>query len=311
MNKKNTALEKMNLINTDYVEQAVYSASRKKISFRKSGIVAACLAICTTLSVTAYASGSLDAVRSYFLGDNEKMQEMVLSGNQISKNENGSVRLENFIADDRTCWFTVSFIDFSHQIKTNSGFDVFWIDESGNENRNFDKEIGACTENFKKGFSLSADAKSMYADADATLIFGCYAPDNMNTQDFKMIKVEYEGLSLEIKPEDAIVDMYSLTPVTSDDSIRDFKVSQIGFYFEAAPGIDRFNLAMINENGEYIQVDQGDFHGYHMSNSTESETKWMPVIGNWNGESAVSIGILDLDKYKGIQLNGTDYLFER
>lgn len=311
MIKKDNVLEKMSLIDTEYVENARYPGERKKLRISKLGAIAACAAVCIIISGTAYASGALDAVMTYFRGENENMQNLLLSGDQVVSNDTSSIRLDNYIADERVCYFTVSYKGFVKPINTGEEHDIVWIDADGKEYTEFNREVGAYTEGFSKGSGIWANAKSAYDDADATLIFNCEAPKGMKVSDFKEIKIEYSGLILDINLEDAVVNMYSLKPVKESKNIRNLVVSSVGLYFDISSEIESFDIALIDGNGNYIKADEESDFAYSLSMTREDDADWNEVTGSWSGDSPISVKILDIDNYKGIQINGEDFLFER
>lgn len=311
MIKKDNILEKMSLIDTKYVESANYSEVKKKFRVSKLAAIAACVAACIIISGTAYASGALDAVMAYFMGENEDMQTLLLDGDQVSSNDTSSIRLDNYIADERTCHFTISYKGFDNPINTGEEHNIVWICADGKEYTEFNREVGAYTEGFSIGSGIWANAKSAYDDADATLIFNCEVPNGMKASDFKEIKVEYSGLSLDINLKDAVVNMYSPKSIQESKNIRNLVVSSVGLYFDVISEIESIEIALIDNDGNYIRADEKSDFAYSLSMSREDDVEWATVTGSWSGDSPISVKILDIDNYKGIQINGEDFLFEK
>ena len=159
----------------------------------------------------------------------------------------------------------------------------------------------------------------MYQDADQTYMYtynfnneGSKC-DGININDVNVLCFAYEGLTLELDVGQYISEGRMLHSENPDDAggISDFYASRIGLYYTVA--IDEnyndgsFSLKLISADGTVLGFDDLDI-GYHLSSEDTGSDK-LYVSGFWTGGSPVSVGIIDLDEYRGIQVNGINYYF--
>lgn len=303
-------LDRMELIDMEYVEAAAYPERKRTFRWRGWSAAAACLLLTAAIGgATAYATGAFDTVKAYFTGENAKAQLLVSDGEQTAMDGPLEIHLENVVADEQACWFTVSFAGLSEPVTAGSDFEMVWITKDGKEIREFSNSVGAYVDNIKKGYGDSAEAISLYEDSDAAVLVGCYVPYGMAMSELKEIVFTYEGLSLRINANGYIASSYELKTKDGVGEITAFTASAIGFSFTAPSSTIFFDIALIRSDGTYCEDSDQDFIGYEIRHGSSDAERAQQVTGNWSGRNAVSLGILDIDQYSGIRVNGVDYFF--
>ncbi|GEM_PF-1283159 len=327
--KNENLVNAMGHIDEDLVARAEsHSAGRaadkqrhyKHTSFRFA--FAACVAVILTISVTvAFATGLIDSLMAYFSGETELYLEEILSAVDSASNEDVELRIDGAIADEHTCHIIVSFIGLTEEsqrkiaeddLGIQDSFDTYAVLENGEYYYNFMRESATYTEKT----NLGKKAKTMFGDADQTYIYTyeLYGDDGISMNDIKTLCFAYEGLVLEVDVQQYVSEERNLYAENSDgtEQIVDFYASRIGFYFTAILDDDfddTFDIKLIYANGTVDEYTGRDL-GYQLSfGYNTEEDKITYVSGCWGGESIVSIGIIDLADYCGIQVNGINYYF--
>ena len=97
-----------------------------------------------------------------------------------------------------------------------------------------------------------------------------------------------------------------MEPAGGTGSLTGFSASAIGFYFTMASSDEPAQVRLIRADGS-VEKDTA----FRASWSGEDGQQQTTVTGVWCGDSPVAMGVLDLDQYQGIQVNGEKYLFVR
>lgn len=313
MNGKNL-LEQLNGVNMTFVEESTYPEKKNRASrWTKMTATAACLATVLTLGTITYASGAVDAIRSYFSSQNSVAEQLLKSGEGAVTNGEIQMRVDNYIADQREFIFSVSLIGTGKNLTTSDALKIAWITRSGEKITEYNKEVGAYTIGSGWRQGMVAHADSMYEEADATFIVINEVPEGYTMEELEGVEVSCKDLIMEVEVGDSVIETYRLSSNKDEGSIQDFIASAIGFSY--VTDSEDNDIRMIKADGTYVEDDgENDTEGYHgfwLSSSTSDDNDLFSIRGRWGGSDAIAIGILDLEQYAGICVNGVDYFFER
>ncbi len=314
-------------IDTDLVERAenrstiqiTDTAKYHKRITKRFAACAACLALTMVVGVSAaFATGFVDTLLAYFSGETDLYLEEILSTVTSVSNEDMELRIDGAIADEHTCHMIVSFIGLTDEsqsrfaagdLDVQEEFDTYAVLSNGERVDIYTHESATYIETS----DLGKKAKTMFADADMTYVISCILDDGISMNDVDTLCFAYEGLVLELDVQKYISPEYELHAETSDgtERITDFHVSRIGFYFTSIVNEnfdDFFDIKLIYADGTVCEFTGRDL-GYQLSYGHNTGDETVHVSGRWGGTSVVSVGIIDLDDYCGIQVNGVDYYF--
>ncbi len=321
--KPEKLMEAVAYLDTDLIERAQLhaDATRSRSFPRHLMASAACLALVlvTGFSV-AYAAGLLDGLFAYFGGNTEPYMELILSAATSAGNDEMEIRVDGAVADEHSCHMVVSFVGLTAETKarftaggldTPAHFDLSAVTKAGELVDFPSRNIATYVEESMLGLQLA----TKFEDADMTFLISCYVDEDraFSMSDLDVIRLEYEGLVLELDAENIIVPQQRLMPeLPAADSVTDFSISRVGFYFIMPiqkNGDTTFEISLIRRDGTlwrdvreelgYRAVSGGYLYG-------DTTIAW---IGHWGGGSAVSVGLIDLEDFCGAQVNGQNYYF--
>lgn len=304
-------LNSLGNVDMAYVEAAAYPEKRKRaFHLTKMTAAAACLALLLSVGAIAYATGSVDALKSYFMAQNEKAEALLREGTLRTTDGRTEMRVDNYIADADEFIFTVSLVGTGKTLTTGEALETVWISNSGERISAYNKEYGAYTVEKGRGIGFVAHADSMYPDADATFIVINDVPDGYRIEDMKAVEVSCMGLTMEVGVGDSVAVTYTLSAADTGGKITDLTASAIGFGFTSESS-EIGEICLIKPDGTYAKgdgkSDADGFYGYRMSARSLGESGLYAIRGQWNGEGAISTGILDLSRYIGMRIGDTDY----
>ena len=311
-------LEIMNGIDMTFVEEAIYPIKKKNVfRWTKMATTAACLVAVLTLGTITYASGAMDAIKSYFSTQNSTVETLLQDGALSVTDGKVEMRVENYIADYNAFAFTVSLLGTGNTLRISSDdLETAWITNSGERITDYNKEFGAYIAEDELRGEFGAYADSMYEDADATFMVINMVPDGYSIEELESVEVKCKGLTLNVQVGDSVVETYTLSPTEDIGRVTNFTASAIGFSFITdITDLENLEISMIKVDGSYIDnlgaSDTEGNCGFWLSASSIPNSEMFSVNGHWAGGGAIAIGVLDLDTYSGIRVNGVDYFFDR
>ena len=312
MNGKNL-LEEMGGIDMAFVEEAA-TPKKGKRAFRRPRIAAAaaCLAVLCSIGTIACASGAVDAMKAYFLPQNETAGALLQEGTLTAVEGDLEMRVDHCIADRDEFIFTLSVIGAGRRLTVGDTLETAWITHSGERITQFNREFGAYTAGKGWGEEFAAHAVSMYDDADATFLVISEVPDGYRIEDLKAVAVSCRGLTMEVDVGDCIAETRTLSAADENGTITDLTASAIGFSFTCDS--ESASVSLIRADGTYALGDERDgedgYYGYWKSTSSLDDSGRYAIRGRWGGKNAIATGILDLSRYIGIRVNDADYYFD-
>lgn len=311
----NKMLNSLSDVDMVFVEEAAYPKKKKKaFHWTKMTAAAACLAMFFSIGAIAYATGAVDALRSYFMPQNEAVEVLLHEGTLTTTDGKMEMRVDNYIADKDEFIFTISLIGTGKKLTTGDALETTWITNSGEKISGYNEEYGAYTVGEGWGEEFVAHADSMYPDADATFIVINDVPTGYKIEDLKAVEVSCKGLTMEVEVGDSVVETYTLSAADSNGTITDLTASAIGFSF-TSENSEIGEISLIKTDGTYAKgdgkSDADGFYGYWLGTSSQDDSEMYSVRGRWGGEGAISTGILDLSQYIGIRVGDADYYFEK
>lgn len=318
--KPEKLIDSVGLIDADLVERAeVHAAPVKHIRLPKwFAACAACLALCILCASAAYAAGLFNGLLSYFGGETESNWDEILSSVSSVSNDYMELRIDGAIADEYSCHMVVSFIGLTDEAKERftvgsldeqSRFDFYAVTKSGERVEFSVKESGTYTESSAFG---GKKAKTMFEDVDMTYLLTGYLGKVIGMNDIEKVCFTFENLTLELNVQNHISPVMELLPENpTENSVVDFRISRIGFYFTVPSSADDFlDLKLIKTDGTLWVNEDGfgepGFSAGADNSGSNTVTTWM---GYWCGGSNVSVGIIDLEDFCGAQINGENYYF--
>ena len=277
-----------------------------------------CIVACICLivvGVTAYAMNVPNGLLAYFTQKTEMDIEEILSPVASVSDDKMELRIDGIIADEHTFHLVTSFIGLTEEYRNrfNSGdfseaklFQVYAVSNTGERLEFQNKESSTYTQKNEFG----RKATTMFADADMTYLVSGTLSNDINMSDINAICFEYEDLKLELDIAQYMFPEYELyAENTSIDDITNFHISRIGFYFTTPVDEDlSFDVKLIYADGSVFETTDKEL-GYRTNYSYSSEDEIAFVTGKWGGNSVSSIGIIDLEDYCGVQINGKNYYF--
>ena len=299
--KPEDLMHAMNHLDPDLVERAEQPGTRRKPRVRRIAVLAACLAA-MVVGVSAGASAGL--FDAYFGGESNQYQQQLLSAAGSVSSGTVELRLEGAAADRHTVQLVVSFLGLTPESKQalaagdlaqQGKFDLYALSETGQRIDFPSTESGTYTETGK--------AVTLLADADMTyLLTGTF--EDTGLDQVATVCFAYEDLVLEADLTGCTFPEYQLEPAGGTGSLTGFSASAIGFYFTMASSDEPAQVRLIRADGS-VEKDTA----FRASWSGEDGQQQTAVTGVWCGGSPVAMGVLDLDQYQGIQVNGEKYLF--
>lgn len=298
---------------------ALAPAGRRHVP-RHFAACAACIALILFIGVSAAsATGLFDGRLSYFGGETEMYLDEILPAVTSVSNDSIELRIDGAIADEHTCHMVVSFVGLTEEVKDRfaagdldeqKNFQLYAIAKTGERVEFSARESGTYTEKS----ALGKKAKTMLEDADMTYLLTGFFADGISMNDMEKVCFAYEDLVLEVNVQEHIAPEYELYPENpNEDSVTDFHVSRIGFYFTMPVGSEddfHFDLKLIHADGTVWEgIGAAQDVGWRGDSGYSDEDTTAFVSGWWCGGSAVSIGILNLEDYCGVQVNGENYYF--
>ena len=308
--KPETLLDAMNFLDDDLIARAETPKTGKLRRFpRKLAAVAACLTL--LLGATAFATGALDPLLSYFNDPSGTYTEDFLAAGATVANDAVELRLEGAIADSRNAYMVVSFIgldetttrDLKKDITAGRwGLDFTALTPDGETLAFPSSSMGTYT-------TGKSQPISHFEDAAVTYVFFGTLPKDLPMEDVAQICLTYGDLTLAVPVEDCLCPEYALEPEGEGlPEVSDFRMSAIGFSYSTTDLELYLDLKPIFADGtvyENFNEDYGSSAGGGWEEGADSAT----VTGHWCSGAPLALTVLNLDDYCGLQANGVNYYF--
>ena len=308
--KSEKIIDAVGKIDDELINRAeMRAAAFKKRPRRKLIPAAACIAAAVVLCVSmAFADDIFAGLSAYFSGTSENYkEELAVSGASV-KNDVLELRIDGAAADERSVRMVVSFLlqedaDFDvGDLNCQENFDFYAVDKTGARVEFKNRESGTYV-----GGEMEKQAVSLLEDADMTYELGGVLEYGMSMNDIDKVCFSFEGLTLEMETEGKVMPLVKLRPEDEKNcSAEDVYISRCGFYYTVPENSDDMcsGTYLIRTDGTVLTYGKEDI-GY----SAGAETYGGSVIvsGAW-GDTPVGIGLIDLDDYIGLEINGEKYL---
>ncbi len=312
-------IESLGYIDPELVERAERRAEggmpEHRHITRRFVACAACLTLAVALGISAaFAGGLFDGKEEYFSGTDEKYVEEIMSVTATVSNDEMLLRIDGAAADEHMCHLLISFVGLTQETKNRFSasnnldeqktFSPYALTAAGERVEFSSWESGSYT----KDGGLGRRSKSMLPDADITFLVICTFTQDITMSEVEKICFPYEGLTLELDLADLnIAPGYKLYPEEPAESIvADLYVSRLGYCFTVSLDSEAectFDIRLIRKDGSLYE------QGYRGSSGYSDGDESCQVYGNWCGGSSISVAVIDLDEYCGVQINGENYYF--
>ena len=319
-------LDKMDLVDVAYVEAADQLPEKgdRKAFRQMAGRIAAC-AVCVLLvfviGATAYAAGAFDKILLYFKGDTGDYMDGIIASTASVSNGEMTLRIDGAIADEHACHLIVSLVGLTEETKKlftdnvhdeQSALKAYAVSASGEEVSFWNWGSGSVSERI--GFRKYRN--SFFADADATFVVDCEFDGKHSMSEMDSIWITYQVLALKLDVQQYILPEYKLFTETETE-LTDLTISGLGVYFEAPEEWFRqarddgskLEFTMIRSDGSLYENNQE----FGLSWSAGCDEKYAHYSGAWKMKkkhAMMTIDILDLEEYCGIQINGVNYYYK-
>lgn len=327
-------LSAMELTDLAYVGQAneKYQISQTKLAPGKKArfrTLTACLALLLITGVTAFAADMYGQLVHYVKTENQAYMEQMIASSACVSNENYEFRIDAAIADSHACHFLISFTGNTKEMKQilksnlyDKQFGVFELLEAkaikkdGTAVDFWNRSAGATG----KRTGWKTYSFSLFEDTDITYFFTCEFNNWNSMKELKEIELTFDGMSLFLDVKDYMVKEYPLYTKMEDAPFNNLTISELGLYFEAPVSMffdkntqtylnhDRIQFFLIDRYGKILELEEDDqILSYGTSYNNEDELAY--ISGSWKFTGEMEIGIIDLDDYCGVQINGYNYYF--
>lgn len=327
-------LSAMELTDLAYVEQANIESQisqsepipGKGVRFRT---LAACLLLLLATGVTAFATDMYGQLVHYVKTENQTYMEQMIASSACVSNEDYEFRIDAAIADSHACHFLVSFTGKTEKKKAalqsnlyDKQFGVFELLEATAIKKDgtvvdfWNRSAGATG----KRTGWKTYSFSLFEDTDITYFLTCEFNNWNSMKDLKGIELTFDGMSLFLDVKDYMVKEYPLYTKMEDAPFKNLTISELGLYFEAPVSMffdknkqtyqnhDRIRFSLIDRYGKVLELEEDDqILSYGTSYNNEDELAY--VSGSWKFTGEMEIGIIDLDDYCGVQIDGYSYYF--
>lgn len=319
-------LDKMALVDPEYLEAAQTEPgekqSRTQVSHHVSRGMAAVLAavvLLVTLGATAFATGVFDRFLLYFKGDTQDYMEGIIRSAKSVSDGVVTLRIDGAIADKHACHLVVSvkgltktaeremkdqrFLDLKAYAVSKTGQQIsFWNWGAGVTSRS--------TGLWKRSWSL-------FDDADITFVVSCEFDNTQSMDQMESICVAYGELKIDLNVQEHMVPEYPLI-TEEESSFKNVTISPLGLYFDARlddlleeeqlpRAISSISYVMIRSDGTLY--DNNEEFGLSTGTTYNEADEYIHITGAWKAEGPITVCILDLSEYSGIQINGINYYF--
>lgn len=279
----------------------------------RRGVWAACLALALILGASAvFAAGLLDPLGSYFEGKTEFYLEEILSHVCSVSNEEMELRVEGAAADESVCYVLVSLIARTDEVREEwqktdlseqyGRFAVYAKSRDGQAIEDFPWSSGTYTRQDLFG-RLS---NSRFPDADMTFLLS-YELGRERMAETEAVCFGYGELTAEVDLSAYRLPEAALVPEEGTGPLTDVRLSALGLYFTAPPTeeLPEFTVRLIHADGTVASAEEMKEIGVHLSFSG-GDSAAMPVTGNWG--SAPALRFIDLEDYRGVEIDGVRYV---
>ena len=324
-------LEAMSFADLSYVDAAEHTAKyRKNIGKRRMSVLAACLSVLLIMGVTVGATDLYGQLAKYFSGNSEKYMENIIASSEIASNEEWEFRVDGAISDSHTCHIVISLTGKTKQAQQKLKENVTHISK-----KSFFSEIdmtavaqdgtlipfwNQSAQSFGHRTGWRSYQYSFLEDTDLTYLVSCEFDNWSSMKNVKEIRLMFHDLSISLDVNQYMTDEVALYAEEETAPLQKLTMSELGLYFEAPVSMfydeskqnphvsDTMYICLIDRYGEVIEHEKYD-NPLSYGTGYNPKADWAFVSGSWKFEKPMEIGIIDLEDYCGIQIDGFHYYY--